>query len=124
MKFLILPDSDLVLGLLMGSLFALIVFSAAAFWLWKRPPRAPALLAVVYLIAAFVFCVAAMALDKDYLLIPASVLAFPWSFLLIILSSFLDADLGAGIVFPGLMINAFLIYQIGKAAKNRNEQNL
>ncbi len=123
-KFLLLLDGDLVVGLMAGSLLGLIVFSAAAFWLWKRPPRTPALPAVVYLLAAFVFCVVAMASDKDYLLILAAVFSFPWSFLLITLGSFLEVDLVSSLLFLGVMINAFLIYQIGKAAKNRNEQHL
>ena len=123
-KFLLLLDIDLIVGLMASSLPALVVFSAATFWLWKRPPRTPALLAALYLLAASVFCVVAIASDSDYLLVPAAVLSFPWSFLLIILGSILEVDLGASIVFPGLMINAFLIHLIGKAVKNRNEQHL
>lgn len=110
------------MGLMASLLLALLLFPVVVFWLWKRPPRTPALPAVVYLLTAFVFCVVAMAYDKDFLLILAAVFSFPWSFLLIILGAFLEVDLGTSIVFPGLMINAFLIYQIGKASKNRIEQ--
>lgn len=123
-KFLLLLHGDLVVGLMAGSLLGLIVFSAAAFRLWKRPPRTPALPAVVYLLAVSVFCVVAMASDIDSLLILAAVFSFPWSFLWIILSTFLEVDFGESFLFLGVMINAFLIYQIGKAAKNRNEQSL
>lgn len=120
-KFFLLLHGDLVIGLMASSLLALTVFSIAAFLLWKRPPRTPALFAVVYLLAAFVFCVVAMASDKDSLLILAAVISFPWSILLIILGSFLEVDFGACIVIPGLIINAFLIYQFGKVAKSRKQ---
>jgi hypothetical protein len=125
-EFLLFLDSDLALGLMAGSLLALIVWSAAIFWLWKRPPRAPALLAVVYLLTASVSYVAAIASDTDHLVIMmvVAILSFPWSVLLSLLGAFLEVDLGDYLVVPGLMINAFLIRQIGKAAKNRNKQYL
>lgn len=123
-KFLLLLHGDLLLGLMAGSLLGLIVSSAAVFWLWKRPPRAPALPALVYLLAVFVFCIVAMASDKDSLLILAAIFSFPWSFVWVILGSFLEVDFGESFLFLGIMINAFLVYQIGKTAKNRNEQQL
>jgi Cu/Ag efflux pump CusA len=123
MKLLLLLHGEIVVGLMASFLLALIVFPVAAFWLWKRPPRTPALSAVVYLLAAFVICVMAVALDKDYLLMLAAAFSFPWSFLLILLSTVLEVDFGGSLLFLGVIINAFLIYKVGKASKNRAEQH-
>jgi len=38
-SFLLLFHGEMVLGLMASFLLALIVFPAAAFWLWLRPPR-------------------------------------------------------------------------------------
>lgn len=124
-KFLLLLDIDLIVGLMASFLLALIVCSAAIFWLWKRPPRTPALLAAVYLLTASVVSVAAIASANDYLLMMSAILSFPWLFLLTLIGTFLDIYLREVIVvFPSLIINTFLIYQIGKAAKNRDQRHL
>lgn len=69
-------------------LLALIVCSAAIFWLWKRLARASALPVAVYLLTAFVVSVLAIASVNDYLLMMSSILSFPWTFLLILLDAF------------------------------------
>jgi len=123
-KLLLFLHGEIVVGLMASFLLALLVFPAVAFWLWKRPPSKPALPAVVYLLVATVFCAALMATDKDYLLMVAAAFSFPWSFLLILLSTILEVDLGVSLLFLGVIINAFLIYKIGKSSKNRAKYHL
>ncbi|HXG86645.1 MAG TPA: hypothetical protein VNI84_21685 [Pyrinomonadaceae bacterium] len=123
-NFLLLLHGEVVVGLMASFLIALIVFPAVAFWLWKCPPHTPALPAAIYLLVGTIFCAVFMASDKDYLLILAAAYSFPWSFLLILLSTILEVNLGESLLFLGVMINAFLIYKIGKASKNRVEYHL
>jgi hypothetical protein len=107
----------MVLGLLASFLLALIVFPAAAFWLWLRPPRMPILPAVVYLLTAAVFCVFGMVPQYDFAFLLAVTLSFPWSFLLISLSTDLRAELGESVLLLGVVANTFLIYTIGTIRK-------
>lgn len=117
----LLFHGDLLLGLLATSVVGLVVFSVSIFWLWNRPPRNPALFAILYFLAAFVICVFALATNEDSLLIAAAVLSFPWTLLSMILGSFSEIDFGAGLLFFGVIVNSFLVYQLAKAARGRKQ---
>ena len=122
---LLLFHGEIIVQLAASILLAFLIFLALALWLWLRPPALPILPVVVYVLPALVFCIAFLVSDKDYLLMPAVAFSFPWSWLLIFVSTFvLEYNLGVGFMLLGVALNAILIYGIGKIVKRRNELHL
>jgi hypothetical protein len=121
---LLLFHGEIIVELAASVLLTFLIFLALALWLWLRPPKMPILPAVVYLLLASVFCIAFLISDSEYL-VPAVAFSFPWSWLLIFVSTFvLEYNLGVGLLLPGVALNAILIYGIGKIVKKRNELHL
>jgi hypothetical protein len=109
-----------ILGLMAGTLLGYLVFPAFMFWLWSRPPRIPILPSIVYLTIACTAFIVFQVSDNGYSLILVYMVFSPWSLVLVLVSSFLDTDLGtAGFSVAGV-INALLIYVIGWAARRRS----
>jgi hypothetical protein len=99
-------------------LLGCLVLSVFALWLWLCPPHLPILPAAAYLLLGLIFCYAFM-MDRYYLVL-AVAFSFPWGLLMSFGSSFfLEYNFGVGTV-----LNAILIYGIGKVVKRRNELQL
>jgi hypothetical protein len=105
-----------ILGLMAGALLGLLVFPAVIFWVWSHPPRIPILPTIVYIVIASAAFIAFQVFDNVYSLMLAFVVFFPWSLVVVLVSGYLDNDLGTpGFVIAGA-INAILIYVTGRAA--------
>jgi len=122
---LLLFHGEIIVQLAASVLLAFLIFLALALWLWLRPPALPILPAVVYVLLASVFCITFLMSGSDYLVPAVVAFSFPWSWLLIFVSTFvLESNLGEGFLLLGVALNAILIYGIGKAVKMRNELHL
>ncbi len=108
---------EIVIQLLASILLGFFVLAAFALWLWLRPPRFPILFAAVYLLLGLVCGYAyAFMYDRNYLVL-AFDFSFPWGLLLSFGNTFFqEYYFGFGTV-----LNATLIYGIGKVAKRRDK---
>ena len=94
----------------------LVGFVVMMFWLISRPPRSPLRPAAIYLLLASIPSTLFLLSDEGYVLLLAVIFTFPWSFLFVILTTFLEVNFGNLAAFVGAGLNAIVFYVVGRTA--------
>ena len=103
-------------------LLGLIGFIASFALLWNYPPRHPLVPALIYLILALLLTLWLSVRPETMLvLVLPTAFWFPWSVMSIILATALELD-SLWIFAPGSILNALLIFGIGKLGRKHKDR--
>jgi len=109
-----------ILALFGGAFIGLGIFIGMLVWAFRGPTR-PWVVPLTYLIIGLLVSVLEIYTDNFFGL--AVMFAFPWSVLLVIVSTVIDKDVGLVWFLPSIVINTTLFYLTARYRSNNKLQN-